>query len=346
MKRIILILLFATFCFSCQKEEITFSADATDVFYVDNNGASMRVMVNGNTLSNTYLIVIHGGPGAGSFFYDTPYINSTLGSKYALVYWDQRNAGASQGSVNGSRLNLGQMTDDLVKVIEVLKYRYGKNISLFLLAHSFGGMIAIDFLTKNDNQDQLKGYINLDASHNYPLNDTLTRQKLLIESRYQLSLNSSTGSWKQIFDYCNSHKGNFTFEQSQQLETYAGDAENMIDSIKHVNIATEVMKYAISDKYPLTAMLTNLLYSEDSEFNRELAVTEYSSALSRVKIPVLLLWGRYDFTCPPELGEDFFKRIGSTDKAFMISEKSGHNMIIQDPEFLCDRIDKFLNLHK
>jgi pimeloyl-ACP methyl ester carboxylesterase len=346
VKKIILILLFSILCFSCQKEEITFSADASDVFYVDNNGASMRVMVSGNTLSNTYLIVIHGGPGAGAFFYDTPYINSTLGSKYALVYWDQRNAGASQGNVNGSRLNLRQMSDDLVKVIEVLKYRYGKNISLFLLAHSFGGMIAADFLTKNDNQNMLKGYINLDASHNYPLNDTLTRQKLLIESGYQLSLSSSKGSWKQIFDYCNSHKGNFTFEQSQQLEAYAGDAENLIDSIKHVNIVSEVMKYAIRDKYPLTAMLTNLLYSEDSEFNRELAVTEYSSALYSVKIPVLLLWGRYDFTCPPELGEDFLKRIGSTDKEIMTSEKSGHNMIIQDPEFLCDRIDKFLNSHK
>lgn len=346
MKKIILILLLVLTCLSCQKEKITFSTDASDVFYVDNDGASMRVMVHGNTLSNTYLIVIHGGPGAGSFFYDTPYINSTLGSKYALVYWDQRNAGASQGNANGSRLNLGQMTDDLNKVIDVLKYRYGQHINLFLLAHSFGGMIAADFLTKNDNQNLLKGYINLDASHNYPLNDTLTRQKLLTESGYQLSLNRSTESWTEIFDYCISHKGSFTFEESQQLETYAGDAENLIDSIKHVNIVTEVMKYAVKDRYPLTAMLTNLLYSEDSEFNRELAVTEYSSALYRVRIPVLLLWGRYDFICPPELGEDFYKRIGSTDKEIMISEISGHNMIIQDPEFLCDRIDKFLNSHK
>ena len=330
----------------CQKEKISFSDNASDVFYVENEGAAMRVLVQGNTSSKTFILIIHGGPGAGAFFYDTKFITQNIGDKYALVYWDQRNAGASQGANNGENLHLNVMVNDLKKVITVLKFRYGEDMSLFLLGHSFGGMIAADFVTSSDNQYMIKGLINVDGSHNYPLNDTLTREKLLSVGQYEVSQNRNIDKWTPILNYCEAHKANFSYEESQQLETYSADAENYIDSIKHINIVSQVLRYMISDKYPLTAMLTNLIYSEDSNFNKELAVTQFSSSLSKVTIPVLLLWGKYDFTCPVALGEDFFNRISSTDKSMVISSKSGHYMILQDKDFFCNEINAFVQTHK
>jgi len=330
----------------CQKEKISFSDNASDVFYVENEGAAMRVLVQGNTSSKTFILIIHGGPGAGAFFYDTKFITQNIGDKYALVYWDQRNAGASQGANNGENLHLNVMVNDLKKVITVLKFRYGEDMSLFLLGHSFGGMIAADFVTSSDNQYMIKGLINVDGSHNYPLNDTLTREKLLSVGQYEVSQNRNIDKWTPILNYCEAHKGNFSFEESQQLEIYSTDAENYIDSIKHINIVSQVLRYMISDKYPLTAMLTNLIYSEDSNFNKELAVTQFSTSLSKVTIPVLLLWGKYDFTCPVALGEDFFNRISSTDKSMVISSKSGHYMILQDKDFFCNEINAFVQTHR
>jgi len=330
----------------CQKEKISFSDNASDVFYVENEGAAMRVLVQGNTSSKTFILIIHGGPGAGAFFYDTKFITQNIGDKYALVYWDQRNAGASQGANNGENLHLNVMVNDLKKVITVLKFRYGEDMSLFLLGHSFGGMIAADFVTSSDNQYMIKGLINVDGSHNYPLNDTLTREKLLSVGQYEVSQNRNIDKWTPILNYCEAHKGNFSFEESQQLEIYSTDAENYIDSIKHINIVSQVLRYMISDKYPLTAMLTNLIYSEDSNFNKELAVTQFSSSLNKVTIPVLLLWGKYDFTCPVALGEDFFNRISSTDKSMVISSKSGHYMILQDKDFFCNEINAFVQTHR
>jgi len=330
----------------CQKEKISFSDNASDVFYVENEGAAMRVLVQGNTSSKTFILIIHGGPGAGAFFYDTKFITQNIGDKYALVYWDQRNAGASQGANNGENLHLNVMVNDLKKVITVLKFRYGEDMSLFLLGHSFGGMIAADFVTSSDNQYMIKGLINVDGSHNYPLNDTLTREKLLSVGQYEVSQNRNIDKWTPILNYCEAHKGNFSFEESQQLEIYSTDAENYIDSIKHINIVSQVLRYMISDKYPLTAMITNLIYSEDSNFNKELAVTQFSTSLSKVTIPVLLLWGKYDFTCPVALGEDFFNRISSTDKSMVISSKSGHYMILQDKDFFCNEINAFVQTHR
>lgn len=330
----------------CQKEKISFSDKVSEVFYVENAGAAMRVLVQGNTASKTFILVIHGGPGAGAFFYNTKYISMNLEDNYALVYWDQRNAGASQGSGNEDRLHLDQMVDDLKKVINVLKYRYGNDMSLFLLGHSFGGLIAADFVTGSDNQNMIQGLINVDGSHNYPLNDTLTREMLLSVGQYEVSNKRNIDKWQPIIDYCLSHKGNFSFEESQQLETYATDAENYIDSIKHVSIVKKVLEYVITDKYPLTSMLSNLLYSEDSGFNKELAVTEFSSSLYKVTIPVLVLWGKYDFTCPTALGEDFYNRISSTDKKMVISPISGHDMILQDKKFFCDEVNAFVLNHR
>jgi pimeloyl-ACP methyl ester carboxylesterase len=333
-----LILLFA----GCQKEQITISGNVSEAFYVENAGASMRVLVQGNTASKTFILFIHGGPGVSSYFYDTKYISLHLGDKYAMVYWDQRNAGASQGTVNGGNLHLDQMVDDLKKVIEVLKFRYGQDMSLFLLGHSFGGLLAADFITRPGYQDMIKGFIDVDGSHNYPLNDTLTRQALLTEGNYQISQKKNVSNWTPFVSYCINHRGNFSLEESQQLETYATQAENYIDSIKHINIVNLVLKYSIPDKIPLTAVLCNLLYSEDSNFDKELAVTQFSTSLSIVTIPVLVLWGKYDFTCPLPLGQDFYNRISSTDKSLVISPVSGHNMIFQDKQFFCNEVNAFV----
>jgi pimeloyl-ACP methyl ester carboxylesterase len=238
------------------------------------------------------------------------------------------------------------MVEDLKKVIEVLKFRYGQGISLFLLGHSFGGLLTADFITTPGYQDMIKGVIDVDGSHNYPMNDTLTRQALLKEGTYQISQKRNVTAWLPIIGYCERHKGNFSLEESQQLETYATQAENYIDSLKHINIVNLVLKYSIPDNIPLTAVLCNFLYSEDSDFNKELASTQFSSLLNIVTIPVLVLWGKYDFTCPQALGEDFYNRINSTDKRFAISPVSGHNMIFQDKKFFCDEVNSFVLNHK
>jgi len=345
MKKVFFLSLLLLFP-GCQKEKISISENASEVFYVENAGASMRVLVEGNTASNTFILVIHGGPGVSSYFYDTKYINQNLGDKFAMVYWDQRNAGASQGTSNGANLHLDQMVEDLKKVIEVLKFRYGQDMSLFLLGHSFGGLIAADFITRPGYQSMIKGLINVDGSHNYPLNDTLTRKALLAEGNYQVTQKRNVGDWEPIISYCNSHQGNFSLEESQQLENFATKAEDYIDSIKHINMVAQVLKYAIADKYPITAILSNLLYSEDSNFNGELAVTQFSSSLNIVTIPVLVLWGKYDFTCPLALGKDFYNRISSIDKSMVISSYSGHNMILQDKKFFCDEVNTFVSKYR
>ena len=80
MPRLIGYLLLLLFV-SCQKEKITIGTHVFETFYLDNAGASMRILVEGNTLSHTFLIIVHGGPGTGSYVYDTDYITKNIENK-------------------------------------------------------------------------------------------------------------------------------------------------------------------------------------------------------------------------------------------------------------------------
>jgi pimeloyl-ACP methyl ester carboxylesterase len=341
------LLIFAALLLAgCQKEDTVFSDHASDIFYIENANSSMRVLVEGNSASKIFILLVHGGPGIGSLIYNTDFISENLENKYVIVYWDQRNSGESQGTINGKNLTFDQTLDDLKKVTLVLKKRYGRDIEIFLMAHSFGGLVAAGFLTADDDQNLFKGYIDIDGSHNYPLNDTLTRNKLISTGMSEVAQNSHTEEWQEIIDYCNSHTGNFSLEQSLQLEKYASRAENYIEDVTKVNYFCQIAGNALSDNYSISSMLVNLITTNNSDLNKEIATKEFSSSLFKITIPVLVLWGKYDFVCPPELGNDFLSRISSTVKKMAISPVSGHNLMFQDKTFFTSEVSAFIEQNR
>ncbi len=332
---------------SCQKEEIKIGTGVSETFYVQNAGASMRVLVEGNTASKTILLFVHGGPGSGSYFYNSDYISQNIENKYAVVYWDQRNAGATQGNNNGDQLNLKTMTIDLKKVIQVLKYRYGQDVSVFILGHSFGGMLTASFLTTEQNQDLVKGWIMCSGSHNYPLNDELSKLGLIFFANQQIALGKRVTQWTEILNYCNSLPNvNFTKEQADKLNAYTKDTESYFDEVMPVSVANLVRANAIKQNYAVTSTYLNSLYSQNANINNELANYELSSQLNKVTIPVLTIYGKYDLTCPPALGDDVYNRISSINKFQYILPNSSHVGMLQDEVLFCNRVNSFIEKFK
>ena len=70
------------------------------------------------------------------------------------------------------------------------------------------------------------------------------------------------------------------------------------------------------------------------------------SSLFKVTVPVLIMYGQYDFICPKELGNDFYNRIGSSDKKIVISPVSGHNIMLQDEVLFTNEINNFIGSHR
>lgn len=336
-------LLLLLFFSACQKEEVSLGTNVSDTFYVENKGASMRVLVEGNTSSKTILLFIHGGPGSGAYFYNTDYISRHIEDKYAVAYWDHRNAGASQGGSNAENFNLSVMTEDLEKVIQVLKYRYGKEVSVFLLAHSFGGMLSSSYLTKGNNQDNIKGWIVCSGSHNYPLNDNLTKTALTDHASREIATGNHTKEWQEILNFCNSlPAGKLTLEQADELNAYATDAETYFSEVAPFPVMDVIKANAIKQNYAITSTFINLKYSQNADIQEALRMYEFSDHLSVVNIPVMTLYGRYDFICPPGLGENILDHVSSTNKFSYILPHSGHIGMYQDEVLFCEHVNEFI----
>lgn len=330
MKNILHILFLALLFGACQKEEITLGPNSDDTFYLQYDGISMRVLVRGNTSSKAFLILVHGGPGASGYVYDTPKMAEIVQSECAVVFYDQRNAGASQGNRNVAKDNLEQYADDLRELISVLKLRYGQDIGIYLMSKSFGGMVASAFMTKENNQDLVKGWLFVNASHNYGLNDSLTYQMLLGASQEHISGGKKTEEWQPIFDYCkNNPPGPFTARQSFKLNMFGWKAQKIIEGMEPYNY-TVIHDNAISENIPLTSYYLGRTNAGPRSFNASLTNIKFSSQLKKVTLPVLVCAGKLDFVCPQGLADDFMANVGSVDKKKLLFEKSAHRFEEQE----------------
>lgn len=330
---------------ACQKEHITLGTSVSETLYVQHKNSAMRVLIEGNTTSKAFLLMVHGGPGTSSFLYNTPEISEGLENQYAVVYWDQRNAGASQGGQNISSLSLSNMTEDLEQVILVLKARYGQDVDIFLHGHSFGGLLSASFVTPPHLQALISGWIVTGGSHNYPLNNDLSRKMLIDIGTQEISNGNHVEQWQNMVNYCTTHSGELTLDEANTINGFSADAETLIKSIEQVNLTNLIVEHGTRDKWPISSVFLNWQHTTKAAFNENLAQQSFSPKMHQVTVPVLLLFGQYDFICPKGLGEDIFKLISSDSKTMMILEKSGHSPMFQEPKLFSKYITDFIALH-
>ena len=337
---IITISLLGLLFVGCKKEFTGLSTNANEIFWVTNNGADMPVRVMGNTASKTIILIVHGGPGDGSYDY-TDYKTTRLREKYGVAFWDQRNAGSASGNNNMDELNLPQMINDMEVIVKALRLRY-YGASVFLYAHSFGGLLAAGYLVKDSNQNNLKGWIEIDGAHNYPLCNASSRKMLMDTAASEISKGNYTSQWQNILDYCSSHDPLSSYKISSQTETFAHNAEPFM-GIKQRSSSLSLAE----DPSDQLVNYYNLNHtSSGNDFLESLEIADYSDQLYKIKIPSLLLWGQFDFTVPPVLGEDGMRNLGSAYKKLVLFPHSGHHPMETDTDPVEDEIINFVDTFK
>jgi pimeloyl-ACP methyl ester carboxylesterase len=229
MKKIFFNLLIIIGLSSCQKEKISIGTDAHDTFFLQEKGNAMPIQVHGNLSSNKMLFIVHGGPGGSALEYRDDAMINKVEKEFAVIYWDQRVAGATQGNNTGSELALYKA--DAKKVIQLVKSRYGSDKQLYILGHSWGGFLAPYFLEEGNNQDLFKGWIQVDGAHNYYKNDSLTREMLLVYGKREIARNKNIDKWQPIVDFCNAHTYNESYKVAGSLNAYARRAEGYLDEV-------------------------------------------------------------------------------------------------------------------
>jgi len=350
MKKIQLFTLFALlFLFnSCTKEE-DFSDNADLNFFLKSDGAILPIEVNGNTNSKTFVIIIHGGPADDSSIYLTKRygVFEGLYQDYAFVYYDQRCAGLSQGNCDPEQISLAKSTDDLNKVINLIKHKFGDDISVFVHGHSWGSTLSMSYLTTDDFQHNINGAFLSAGPHSLPFLFSSAKQNLIDFSDRMISENILPEKWEALKMKVEDEDPT-TYEGAVVINNTGHETEAILiemDSIKEQVFPTPPS--AIRQLGDYLPYFINWLTIESSEtFYDEFLQIDLSDQLSEIEIPTAVFGGRYDFAVPPVVINECFDLIGSQNKTLKIFDQSHHGIMVYENDLYLEEMKNFIELYK
>jgi pimeloyl-ACP methyl ester carboxylesterase len=341
-KYIVAIFLALTLFTACQKEDFSKSGLADDHFFLQSGGQNMPVTVAGNIDSDKLVIILHGGPGGMSTIYRDNCVKNNVEKEFALVYWDQRFAGGSQG--NGGPSEISDFKDDLRQLIQLLKLKYGQVKKIYLFGHSWGGFLAPCFLLDKENQQMVDGWIQVDGAHNYLLNDSLSQQKLIFYGKREVAANNNVSKWEPIIEFCVSNSFSIR-ENADKMNRFAGQAEGLIQEVAAPSNNQSILSIIMTNHIPYTSCMANLGASVLLDIDCQTYDEPIRENLHEITVPALMLWGKYDFICPSGLMDELVENISSTDIETKLFEKSGHSPMDNEPDLFWKTVVDWVNTH-
>ena len=349
---LLLALLSVTILISCAEnanfENVTY---LDDHFFLRNDGADMPVTVQGNFEDKVLIVFLQGGPTDGAQFLAYSRVYNRLEEHYAFAYWDQRATGSASGTFKTSSLTRAQYVDDLEKLVTLVKHRYGINTKVFLMGISWGGMLGSAYLIKDNNQQNIEGWIEINGAHDYPMILETGPSKMIEVADEQITEGNSIDDWEAIKNFAlNFNRSDRSIENYIDYVDEAIKAEDLLyddDVIELVNDLKNVGELAFSSSYhPLTSFFNNLLSGPSYHVSVDVADdTTVNAQLHEIVTPTLLLWGKYDMRVPQALAEDAFERLGTPepDKKLVVLERSTHALPINEPDQFYEEVVRFVD---
>ena len=133
-------------------------------------------------------------------------------------------------------------------------------------------------------------------------------------ARSEINKGNYISQWQNILDYCSSHDPLSSYEISSQTEAYAHECR-----VLYGNKTKQFVLLLSEDPSDQLVNYYNLYYtSSGNDFLKSLESADYSNQLYKIKNPSLLLWGQFDFTVPPVVGEDGITNLGSSYKKLVL----------------------------
>lgn len=326
---------------SCKKDNLL-EISAEHHFFLENGGAILPVLVQGNTTSNTYIIMLHGGPGdSGINDFGKTGIFSELESDYAMVYYDQRCAGTSQGNCDPQELKVSDFVEDLDKLILTLEHRYGVDSKFFLMGHSWGATLALDYLVHGSQRSKIRACIQSNGSHNIPMLSVQQKESLIHYATQQIALGNETANWQELLNEV--QDADPTLEEDRiNILQWTYKSEEMLLAVDSVAPAAAI-SIGLGDVFGnYFSTLTNAA-ATDNHFLLDLFSYDISSELNQIETPTALYWGKFDLVHPVAMVEDIYSLIGTTDKEICYFNRSFHTPMSTEQLLYQQKVKTFVD---
>jgi len=335
---------------SCTKEELE-NDKVTDQFYISRTGADMPIWVHGNAKSKTFVVTVHGGPilGYGLDFRRGKYIEE-LEKDYTMVYWDQRSSGASHGTYDKNSLTITNFAKDLDLLIRTLEKRYGEDISLFIMGHSFGGLLSGSYLSTKNHQNKIKGWINISGDLDVTKSNIDIVNRIIFFAEGFISIDENVGNWKSVLKEVKEIDTSLfplTSNDEKKLTKITKTMGPLLEKYRNKPQyrQSEFNSVLISPAPSALTLVGNLLHAY-TPINKDLEKYKLIHELPKINIPSLFVFGKYDLGNSPDVGLELYNTIGSVEKELIIYEHSSHETMMTEPEAFNSDVIKFIETHK
>lgn len=266
------------------------------------------------------LFIIAGGPGS-AHYYLRPF--DSLANSSTLVYFDGFGRGKSDTAANVSEYSLSRDIDDLEELRIAMGYE-----SINVLGHSYGCVVAQGFALKYPSS--LKHLILVSPFHSHVMwqenDDNCNRE---IRTQYP-------EIWDSLMII---RKQGLVSSDPLHLALYGRIPYTFLYACSPENY-----KNIYFDPYP-NANNMKLYYQltgNDGDFKVEndIGTFDYRDKLKNLKMPVLILAGRYDRVAVPSMMVKYKEYCPQAK--FVMFERSGHNPYIEEPTETFNLIHDFI----
>lgn len=346
MKNIILILLAFTTLIACNKNEFELSQNVEDKFFLKINDATMPVIVKGNTTSKTFCIVLHGGPGDSAIqSFSATNSFAKVEEKIAMVYYDQRCSGLSQGNCDATQLDIPMFVNDIDKLVELLEYQYGDEINLFILGHSWGATLALDYLVNGEHRSKIKGCIQSNGSHNIPMVSREEKKILMQYADEQIKLGESKEIWEEINKSVKDLDSDNFWDRIAIVEACYKTMQPLIEANVVNTISFKLDNYVshLSNSF-ITS--NSIKVNNNQAFYEKILSYDLSSDLYQINTPLGLYWGKHDLVHPPIMANTIFDLLGSQEKEVYFFEKSHHAPMAHENDLYQKKVMEFIEKYR
>ncbi len=353
MRYLAIYIILMIFAVSCMSDSL-FSDQARQDYRLIIEGAEIPIVIEGNTNSKIFFILLHGGPGgtAQEFNAGSKPFTDVLESQIAMVYYDQRNAGMARGEWNEENLTIERHIQDLDIIIDFITTTYGEDIAVFLGGHSWGGYLGTSYILNKNRQSKIKSWININGNTNRNLRNFHNMEQMQLVAEEQINENINITRWQDLLNLIDNELdkniSTYDAETEKAVNSIIANANNLIDQDGLTTFNTSSSTYSIyTDIYDPFLILVNdrkgslieQMYAYD---------TIIDDSLSNVNLPVLSIYGKYDFITAAPQGTYLIDNIATpeNDKKQLILQTSGHSSMLNQPKILADELLEWISFYK
>ena len=285
-------------------------------------GVEQTILIRGKNTSNPVLLFLHGGPGMPAMYLSHAF-QQPLEENFVVVQWDQRGAGKSYNKdIPVETINVKQFMSDTVELTEMLRKRFGQD-RIYLVGHSWGSYLGMLVINKHPELYQAYvgiGQVSGGINQVHQIQDEFIREQAKLDNNEQaledLQANPGANREKWLFYYGGEIHGakSFTPLLMTGLKSPEYSIFDALNIQPGVSFSGNNMEYNAIDG----SLMENITW---------------------VDLPIYFFTGRFDYTTPFQLIEEYYSRLNAPYKKLVWFEHSAHFPFFEEPERFAQEMD-------